>query len=522
MRVAVNTVSRYGNRAFNLVVGFFLTPYLLARLGQEMLGLQVLATQALQFCLMVGTACSRGFTRFAAVHHARGDYASMNQTLGRGVTLTLLMAVVGGAVTLGLVALADWALGLEGEVLRVGRWVILMVGAGYIFDQVCELWGAMLFMSQRFYVQEVALLAGRALAVVSVLIWFEWGTPSMIVWVALTVGANFLVKTLLVIPGGRRGVPQARLRPVAPGGAEFWEMARFSVASLVAGLGFLLYYGSNSIIISHVNELGSGKIMAYNLGQRWDPMVRDIVLALASTLTPVFTSLYARGALGELRAAFLRTTRHSMLLGMFPCVLMLVFAEPFMALWVGQEYVADSAMVLKISMVNVLISVPAIVGFEALLGLGRIAGVAWMTVFGGTANIILAILLVKVWHWGLAGIAVATLVTWGVVTCFYIVGLVMRALEISLKEFVTDSLLRPFMAGVPLAAVSWMLVAWWRPEQRLTLVAQWSICGLVYLGSIFGLGLSPAERAGLLRVARSKWEQLGPRFGWPPRNKLET
>ncbi len=508
MRVAVNTVSRYGNRAFNLAIGLFLTPYLLSRLGQELLGLQVLATQALQFCLMLGTACSRGYTRFAAVHHARGDFAGMNQTLGRGVTLTIIMAAVGGLVTLAVVALADRALGLEGEILRVGRWVILIVGLGYIFDQVAELWGSMLFMSQRFYIQEMAQLVARALAVLGVVLWFELGTPSMVGWVTLTVGSTILVKSLLVIPSGRRGVPEARLRPVAPGGAEFWEMARFSVASLVAGLGFLLYYGSNSIIISNLDELGSGKIMAYNLGQRWDPQVRDVVLALASTVTPVFTSLFARGATGELRGVYLRTTRHSMLLGLFPCVLLLIYADAFMGLWVGRAYVAESALVLKISMVNVLISIPAIVGFEALLGLGQIGGVARMTVYGGVANIILAILLVKVGKMGLAGIAVATLITWGVVTCLYIMGLVGRALGITARDFFRESVGRPVLAVLPLVVVAVALV-WLRPpDSRLALLVEWATCGFVYLGSVYAFGLNPNERAYLGRMARERLDRL--------------
>ncbi len=515
MRVAVNTASRYGNQVFSLAVGVFLPPYLLSHLGAEMLGLQVLAMQALQFCLMIGTAYSRGYTRFAAVHHARGDYAAMNETLGRGVTLTLLVAGVGGLITLALVTFADRALGLNGEVLRVGRWVILIVGLGYVFDQAMELWGAMLFMAQKFYVQAVAQIAARALAVVGVVLWFEYGQPSMIGWVILTVGSTMLVKSLLVVPAGWRGVPEAKLRPVAPRGEEFWEMTRFSAASLVAGLGFLLYYGSSAIIITNLPELGSGKIMHYNFGQRWDTYIRDGVLALASAVTPVFTSLFARGATVELRKAFLRTSRQAMLLGLLPCVLMFFFAEPFINLWVGRAYVAEdplmghayvaeTALILKISMVNVLISIPAIVGFEALLGLGRIGKVAWMTVFGGCANIVLSILLVKA-GMGLAGIAVATLVTWGVVTCLYIMGLVGAALRVTVREFAKESLLRPILAGLPLAAGA-MALHWLRPPASWpALLLEWTACGLVYLGAVYGLGLNPSERASLTRWLQKGW-----------------
>lgn len=90
----------------------------------------------------------------------------------------------------------------------------------------------------------------------------------------------------------------------------------------------------------------------------------------------------------------------------------------------------------------------------------------WMTVFGGIANILLAVILVKVGGLGLAGIAIATLVTWGVVTCLYIVGLVCGALAISTRDFVFEALLRPLMAEIPLVAAA-VACRWLLPNHGL-------------------------------------------------------
>ena len=174
-------------------------------------------------------------------------------------------------------------------------------------------------------------------------------------------------------------------------GPEFKEMAGFSLAALFGTLGFLFYYASSSIVIAHVPELGTSKVLAYNLGQRWDPQVREIVLGFAASLTPVFTSLHAMRDRIGLRTSFLSSCRHALLLAMLPCLLLFSFASPFMTLWVGSSYASESSPILQLAILNVLISVPAIVGYEALVGLGRIGGVAWAMVAGGIFNIVLGI-----------------------------------------------------------------------------------------------------------------------------------
>ena len=107
--VVRNTVARYANRAGNLLILFFLTPYLLSKLGADMLGLQVMAFQAMQFCILLGSACGMGYSRFATVHYGRADYAKMNETLGRGLSLTSLILVAVAAVIATLAVFAEQA-----------------------------------------------------------------------------------------------------------------------------------------------------------------------------------------------------------------------------------------------------------------------------------------------------------------------------------------------------------------------------------------------------------------------------
>jgi O-antigen/teichoic acid export membrane protein len=503
MRVALNTGSKYASHASNLLIGFFLTPFLLNHLGAEMLGVQVIAIQALQYCTLLGVACSRGYSRFATVHYARRDFPQMNQTLGQGLSLTLALTVIAMLVIWVLSVYADRALGLSGEPLRIGRWVILIIGAGYVFDQFSSVWGALLFMTERLYVEHIAQLVARVIAAAGVVLLFTFSSASLLTWVALTVGSTIAIKLIYMIPSARRSVPAAAIGFKAPRGQAFRQMSGFSAASLVGGLGFLLFYASGPIIIANLPELGAGKVMAYNLGQRWDPQLREVVLAVAAALTPVFTSLYANGDYGALKRTFLVGTRRALLLSCFPCVILFVYATDFIRLWVGDEFASESGLVLRISIVNVWISVAAIVGYEALVGMGKIGRVGWLMVAGGIANVFLGIALASWLGLGLMGIALSTLITYSTFVCAYILFAVKTTLRISMGELIQSGVLSPFKTMLPLAATALTLRHLVPVQSWTALGLQWTGCFVVYLAAVVVAGLTGEERARVLMTLRN-------------------
>ena len=517
MRVAVNTGARYANRAVTLLVGFFLTPFLLARLGPDSLALQVIGIQALQFCMLFGNAFSKGYSRFATLHFARGDFDGMNRVLGSGLTLTAALAGLALLFIAILEVFAGKALGVEEHLVSSARWVVLIIGAGYIFDQLVGVFEAPLFVTQKFYVLEIGQVLSRVLAVLGVVLLFRITTPTIVGWVALTVACTVVLKLLYIIPAALRAVPQLRLRFHMPSGPEFKEMAGFSVAALLGSLGFLFYYASSSIVIAHVPELGTSKVLAYNLGQRWDPQVREIVFGFAASLTPVFTSLHAMRERIGLRSSFLSSCRHALLLAMLPCLLLFSFASPFMTLWVGSRYASESSPILQLAILNVLISVPAIVGYEVLVGLGRIGGVAWAMVAGGIFNIVLGVVLSSTFGLGILGVAISMLVSYSGAACSFILWSAMREVDVSFREFLSQVVIAPVSVWLACGVIAFGLQAYSAPRSWVALGAESVVSAGIFLAGVYAIVLSAGERANLLTVIRAVFTKIRRyTFGAPP------
>ena len=86
---------------------------------------------------------------------------------------------------------------------------------------------------------------------------FQFMAPSIIIWVVITCAFRLGKELFLVIPLCIRALPQIRIRlNLITSGKQIRDMINFGGLSFVGGLGYLLYYSTDSIIISNLDALG--------------------------------------------------------------------------------------------------------------------------------------------------------------------------------------------------------------------------------------------------------------------------
>ena len=219
-------------------------------------------------------------------------------------------------------------------------------------------------------------------------------------------------------------------------------------------------------------ELGTSKVLAYNLGQRWDPQVREIVFGFAASLTPVFTSLHAMRDRTGLRTSFLSSCRHALLLAMLPCLLLFSFASPFMTLWVGSSYASESSQILQLAILNVLISV---LGDRWLRSSGWPRSYWWR----GVGNVSrrdfqyrFGVVLSDTFGLGILGVAISMLVSYSGGACSFIFGPLMREVDVSFREFLSQVVIAPVSVWLACGAIAFGLQAYSVPRSWVALGAE--------------------------------------------------
>ncbi len=505
-RVAFNTVSRYLSMSIGMVASFLLLPFLLRHIGKPAYGLQALAHQTLEFVTILAFAIGMSYDRIAADYYAREEYDRMNAVLSAGLSLSILVGItIAGAAAL-IATFAHVLFDLPPHLVEPAQWVLIIFGAGAALSIISSVYRSPVYMTQRLYLDSVANMVSILLPAVIVIPLFICWRASIVVWVGLSVVVRLMTLWTIVIPFGRRGISQLKIRLFADGARrEMRELVHFGGLSVIGSLGALLYYATDSIMVSNLNELGIQQVVNYNVAQRWYPQISMFASSFVWILGPAMIAQVATGQLDTVRTMVTRATRYCYIILACPCLLLFIHAEPFLRLWLKSAFVAESVPVMRTIMCALLLSGAGIVSKEALYACRKIRGAVLATLGGGVLNIVLSIMLVKVAGMGLLGIATGSLMSLFLLEVICLPFLLCRQLSLSGGVFLRGAA-RALLGAIPLVVVCLVLQQIWTPASLLHIVAQFSLCGLAYLPGIWFVSLTRADRQDLKRTLSTAQE----------------
>lgn len=496
--IAMNSAVKYASLVVINVLTFFLTPYLIRTLGPTLLGLKTLAFQALQFVGLAHTAMGISYERYAKLNYARGDFDEMNSNLSAGFLVSAVSAFLFATGSALMAWHADTLFGLTPDLLPVARRVFILIGFTTAFLILTGVWETPCFVTERFYLLELGNLACSIVAAVAVVLIFEYGRPSIVAWVILSNGSLVVWRLMFIMPWARRILPAFHLQwSLIRSSSQIRELMAFGGLNFLGGIGYLLYYASDSIIISNLQELGPDQIVFYNVAQRWDPQIRMLVMAFVGTTLPLMTSLVSLRQTERLQSVFLRGTRYSLLIGLLPAGLLIGLAEPFLRHWVGADFARVSAPVMQLLMVQFMLCLPERMAYNVNIAYGRMGGPVAMALAGGLLNIVLSIGLVKSFDLGLTGVALGSAAALLMVSG-YVVFYALRLMQLSPLQWLRQGCGRAVLCLVPLIAVLLLLRGWWYPANLLAVFVQFGLVSLAYGAGVWGWGLTASERSQLL------------------------
>jgi len=386
-----------------LSVAFVAIPYVVRGLGPERFGVLSLASALLGYFGIFDLGLGRATTKIVAECLSQGDFARLPQVVWTSLWSQALFGACGTLVTLGLIPvlvnhllkISPGLLAETGTSLFVLSGSLCVVLAGNALRGVLE-------AAQRFdVVNYVKVPVNTSMFLLPAAgVFFHLTLPG-IVWllVAARVAATvaYLAACLCFFPvlRGNYLPHRASLRPLMVYGG--WV----TVSNLITPL---LTYVDRFFIGSLVSMSAVGYYSApYEaINRAW-----VVPATLAATLFPAFASLEASGSQGRLEDLCARSIKSLLLLSAPSLLLLAVFAKQILRWWLGADFAAQSAVVLQILALGMLINSASLIPFSLLQGVGRpdLTGIFSLVELVFQAS--LCWVLVK--DYGITGAAVATL-----------------------------------------------------------------------------------------------------------------
>ncbi len=100
-QVVINTISNYGGKIVTLGVWFFLTPFILNRLGQSIYGMWIMVGSLISYGSLLDFGIANAITKYVAEFQARGESEQARSLVATALwlyTIVGLVAILLGAI----------------------------------------------------------------------------------------------------------------------------------------------------------------------------------------------------------------------------------------------------------------------------------------------------------------------------------------------------------------------------------------------------------------------------------------
>ena len=448
-------VSNWMAFAVSVVVSFFLSPFVVHRLGNIAYGVWILANSSIAYMALLDLGMRGSVTHFVAKHQARGEDLEASRAVSVALAFRTMISLVVIVASLVLAAFASKIFHIPSGMRTAAEWAIVLSGFNLSFGLIVGVFAGVLTALQRFTLTNGIAIAQTLIGTVGT-VWIlgaGYGIISLATMqlaVAFTLGVATIIICRRVYPNLRLGI-RFLDRSMLP---ELWRYSFYLF--VITASSQLIYYTDNLVVGAF---LSAEAVTLYAIGGRFIDYLGQLGASFAQTFMPVASNLAANDQHHQLRRLLIQGTR-AVLFVSLPIGGALFFrSSTFIGLWMGPQYAQPSGHILRILLLSSLALAGNRVGGNIVFGLGKHKPFAIWQACEGVANLTLSIYLVR--KIGIDGVA------WGTVLPSLVSQLVLwplylsKLLDVSVWGYFRECWIRPALASTPFCLACFWADRYW-------------------------------------------------------------
>jgi O-antigen/teichoic acid export membrane protein len=472
-----NVGSSWFALGLNILVGIFLSPYILHHLGDEAFGLWVLIFSITGYYGLFDLGIRSSIIRYVAKYSATDESDELNRLINTALFTYSGIGVVAILLTVAIRFCAASIFRIPGNSVHLAQWLILIVGSAVALGFPLGVFGGILEGLQRFYVlnfTSVSATLARALLIVIALRHGRGLLAVALITVSLPLLAALVNATIVL-----RILP-VRFGPEHVNRESLRRIASYSGTTFIVIVASRLRFRTDALVIG--TFVSSAAITYFTIGSRLVDYASEVVGSLAQVFVPMSSKSDATGDSTGLRKIFVAGNRACAMI-IFPiAAVLIILGKSVIEAWVGARYVATSYPVLLVLVFPFTLMLAQAASGRVLFGMAKHRTLAVVSLLEGSANLLLSILLVR--RFGILGDAFGTAIPLACTTLFFLPQHLCRVLKLRIGVYLRQAFLLPLTLCAPLVAVLLLMRYWFVAHTYLQLAIH-----LVVGSAVYGVGI---------------------------------
>jgi len=461
------------------VVGFFLSPFILHKLGDDAFSLWVLVFAITGYYGLLDLGIRSSIVKYTATFVERHDEEQLSRFLSTSLGFYTFVALVVLLTTITGFRYLHHVFRIPAGQLTPARTLFLMAGTGVALTFPFTVFAGVLEGLQKFswlQISQIGLTLIRAALIVTTLL----NGGGLLAIGTVTVAMNLL--SYLIFTWMALKVVPVRLSIRRIEWTAFRAIASYGVFALGILVAEKLRFQSDVVVIGAF--LSSSAITTFSIGARLVEYAGYAVKSMSQIFTPMSSQFDAAGDLDRLRRTFMAGNRACALI-IFPlCTTLVILGKPIIESWVGIQYVA-SYSILVVLIIPRTMYLAQSTSIRILLGIGRHRVLASVLLLEGSLNLVLSLLLVR--HFGIVGVALGTAIPLACTSLVFLPRHLCHVLNLPLRGSLTRIYRLPLILCIPMTGVLWAINHAFPVHRSSEVLLQIACGGVVYGAGLLGV-----------------------------------
>lgn len=401
-QLAINLFSTLVCFAVNLVINFFLSPYIISTVGTEAYGFVSLANNFVNYATIITIALNSMASRFItiAVHQDKQEDVNKYYTSVLFANIIIILILIVPAII--IVAYLEKFLNISIELIPDVKLLFSLIFFNFFVTIIDSTYSIATFATNKLYLKSKRTIETYILKIVILFIAFLCFKPSVF-YIGLTTVISSLYLMLWNKYYTKKLLPNVKIKKEYISFKKIKEMISAGIWNTVTRLGQLLTDGVDLIICNlMINPTAMGQLAIVKT-------INSVVVLLLGTVSNVFTPQltikYAKDKMGELIENLKSAMKITGVFVNIPFAFIIVFGQIFYSIWTPTED-SNLLMILTFLTMQSIILAGVITPMYSIYTItNKIKLDAICRVGIGVANVVIVYIFLKITNLGIYAVA---------------------------------------------------------------------------------------------------------------------
>lgn len=389
----------------NIIINFFLSPYIIENVGIEAYGFFSLSMNFIMYMSIITIAINSMSGRFITISVYEKKMDKAKQYYSSALFTNLIIGIVIFVVLIPMIYNFEYILNIPNNILLDVKILFLLVIISFVLETMLTIFSVAYILRNKLYLSYGLQIKGNILKLVILLLLFYMFKPHI-----FYLGIGILVYTIYIklydLYYKRILMKEIFFKKIYLDWISFKEMFFSGIWNSITRIGNVLSGNLDLIIVNmYLNSFEMG-ILA--LSKMVPTFLNAITATVANVYMPKFLELYAKKMYEELILEVKMALKVFSIFLSIPLVCFIVYGKEFFSLWVPNQN-AEYIYILSISSLLAIIVIgPVAIMHNIFTVVNKIKVNSILIVFTGLINVGGCILILHYTNWGLLAVVLLT------------------------------------------------------------------------------------------------------------------